>query len=122
MKRIVTALVLSTLCLATSACDNTKRVAEHLPTPKERLVCELAGTRPDLPPEYQIDWARVAAQRTVALAVAEAKKEVAHLIATIRGRENIVAGYILRVEGRLFVCWTNMEWRKQYEAGIADGG
>jgi hypothetical protein len=25
----------------------------------------------------------------------------------------------LKLEGVNFVCWNNMEWRRQYEAGLA---
>jgi hypothetical protein len=118
MQPSVKALALSTLCLAVSACETTKRVVEHLPTPPERLVCERAGTRPTIPPEYQIDWLTVEQAPTVKLAVERAKAEVAKLIATVRTREGIVAGYVLKLEGVNFVCWNNAEWRRQYEAGI----
>ena len=30
-----------------------------------------------------------------------------------------VAGYVLKLEGVNFICWTNMEWRRQYEAELA---
>jgi hypothetical protein len=105
-------LVTSTLCaLALAGCADTKRVVEHLPTPPERLVCEPAGTRPTVPPEYQIQWQEV---QTVAQAKAEHEK----FIAVLRTREGIVAGYILSLEGKLFVCRNNMIWRRDYEAGI----
>lgn len=110
MKRIATALALSTLCL-TSACGDTKRIAEALPTPPERLICERGGTRPTLPPEHAIDWSKV---QTVAAAKLEHEK----FVAVLRTREGLVAGYVLRIEGVLFTCWNNMQWRRDYEAGL----
>lgn len=104
--------VTSALCaLALASCGDTKRVVEHLPTPPERLVCEPAGTRPTVPPEYQIQWQQV---QTVAQAKAEHEK----FVAVLRTREGIVAGYILSLEGKLFVCFTNAQWRRDYEAGL----
>lgn len=111
MKLSATAVALSTLCLAASGCGDTKRIAEQLPTPAERLVCERVGTRPTIPPEYAIDWSKV---KTVEAAKVEHDKYVS----VIRTREGIVAGYVLKLEGANFVCWNNMEWRRQYEAGI----
>jgi hypothetical protein len=111
MKPSVKALALSTLCLAVSACGDTRRVVEHLPTPPERLICERLGTRPSIPPEHQIDWSQI---RTVAAAKVEHDKYVA----TVRTREGVVAGYVLKLEGVNFVCWNNMEWRRQYEKGL----
>ena len=102
---------LTALSLALSACGGTKRVAEHLPTPPERLVCERAGTRPSLPPEHAIDWGNV---RTVTQAKAEHEK----FVAVLRTREGLVAGYVLKLEGALFQCFTNMQWRRDYEAGL----
>ena len=99
------------LALAVAGCGDTKRIAEHLPTPPERLICEPAGTRPTLPPEHQIDWSQV---RTVPAAKIEHDK----FVAVLRTREGMVAGYILRLEGKLFVCSNNAQWRRDYEAGI----
>lgn len=112
MRQFGTAAVLSTLCLAASACNDTKRVVEALPTPPERLICERAGTRPTIPPEHQIDWSKV-------VTVPQAKLEHQKYVSTIRTREGIVAGYVLKLEGQLFTCWTNMVWRRDYEKGIA---
>ena len=108
--RKAAALLMCFSALAISACD-TKRVIEHLPTPPERLVCEPAGDRPAVPPEYAIDWQRI---QTVAQARAEHEK----FVSVLRTREGIVAGYIVGLEGKLFTCWTNMRWRVEYEAGL----
>lgn len=103
-----TALALSTLCLATSACQTTKRTADFLATPSERLTCNPADERPKIPAEYQIDWAKIG---TVAQAHAEHDKYVA----TVRTREGVVAAYIMDIEGKLFVCSNNAAWRRQFE-------
>lgn len=112
MKPTGTALALSTLCLAVSACGEPKRIAVALPTPPVRLVCGQAGTRPAVPPEYAIDWAHV-------LTVPQAKLEHEKFVGVLRTREGIVAGYILKLEGVNFTCWNNVEWRRQYEAGLS---
>jgi hypothetical protein len=118
MKRIATALVLSTLCSAVSACGDKQRIVEVLPTPPARLVCEAAGPRPTIPPEYVVNWNPVAAAPTVRIAVERAQAEVGKLIATVRTREGIVAAHYVRIEGRLFVCSNNMQWRRDYEANL----
>jgi hypothetical protein len=113
MKRIATALALSTLCLAVSACGGpAKYTAEFIPTPPERLVCERTGTRPTLPPEYQIDWGHITS-------VPQAKAEVVKLVQRQHERERIVAGYVLQVEGVNFICFNNMQWRRDFEADLA---
>lgn len=100
------------LALALCACADTKRVAEFIPTPPERLVCQQSGTRPTIPAEYAIDWAKVS---TVAQAHAEHDKYVA----VIRNREGVVAGYVLDIEGKLFTCFNNAQWRRDFEADLA---
>lgn len=107
-----TVLALSTLCLAVSACGDTKRVAEFIPTPPQRLICEPAGTRPAVVPEHRIDWASV---RTVE----QARLEHEQFVKVLRTRESAVAGYVLDIEGKLFNCWNNMKWRREYEADLA---
>lgn len=108
-KLSVTAALLSTLFF--SAGCGEQRVVESLPTPPERLICELAGTRPDLPGEYAIDWSKVTT-------VAMAKVEHEAFVKVLRTREGIVAGYVLKLEGKLFNCFNNMQWRRDYEAGL----
>jgi hypothetical protein len=110
MKRRALALALSTLFLAVSACGE-KRTVEALPTPPERLICERTGTRPAIPPEHKIDWSAV---RTVDAA----KLEHERYVAVLRTREGAVAGYVMELEDAFFRCWNNMEWRRQYEAGL----
>lgn len=100
------------LALLLCACGETKRVAEFIPTPPERLVCEQAGTRPTIPPETTIDWTHVTT-------VAQAKIEHEGYVKSVRTREGVVAGYILEVEGKLFTCFNNAQWRREFEADLA---
>lgn len=112
MKLSVTALALSTLCLAISACGADKYTAAFIPTPPERLVCERTGTRPTIPAEYVIDWAKVTT-------VAQAHSEFDKYVAVIRNREGVVAAYVLKIEGVNFLCWNNVQWRREFEADLA---
>lgn len=104
------------LCLGTSlslvGCASSQHVADFLATPPDRLVCDQVGPRPKIPPEYVIDWSKVTS-------VAEAQTEHQKYVASVRTREGIVAAYILQVEGVNFVCFNNMQWRKNYEADLA---
>jgi len=98
--------------LAISACGGEKRTAEFIPTPPERLICDRLGTRPTIPPEYQIDWSHVTT-------VQQAHSEFDKYVATIRTREGVVAGYVLKLEGVNFACFNNMQWRREFEADLA---
>lgn len=110
MKQLLKAAALSMCCLAASACE-PKRIVTHLPTPAERLVCEAKGERPVIAPEYAIDWSKVSS-------VHQARNEHQRYVASVRSREGKVAAYILNVEGKLFTCWTNMQWRRDFEAAL----
>jgi hypothetical protein len=44
--------------------------------------------------------------------------EVAKLIATVRTREGVVAGYVLDLEGKHFVCVNNAAWLRDYFKGL----
>lgn len=112
MKLSAMALALSTLCLAVSACGEQKYTAEFIPTPPARLVCEVAGTRPTIQPVPAIDWARITT-------VAQAKIAHDDYVKRINAREGVVAGYVLNIEGKLFTCFNNMQWRREYEADLA---
>lgn len=105
------ALALLTSCSLLTACHPDK-VAEQLPTPPERLVCEAAGARPSIPNEYVIDWSRVAT-------VDQAKSEHLKYVASIRSREGVITGYIMRLEGKLFTCSTNAAWRRTFERDLS---
>ena len=102
------ALALSMSCLAvTLASCEPKRIVTNLAPPQERLQCVAAPKRPFLPPEYKIDWSRV-------LTVSQAHAEHDKYVAVIRTRENVVAGYIIDVEGKLFACSSNMQWLREW--------
>lgn len=111
MKRLLTVLALSTSCSLLSSCG-TDKVVEHLPTPPERLICEAAGERPAIPAEHVIDWNAV-------VTIDQARAEHAKYVASIRNREGVITGYIMRLEGKLFTCYTNMEWRRTYERDLS---
>ena len=115
-------LALSTLCLAVSACAPTvKRTAEHIRLDKtnpERFICERSGTRPKVPAEYQIDWDAIAAAPDVGVALGIAMAEHGRFVASVRSREGVVAGYVLDIEGKLFTCWNNMTWQREFYEGL----
>lgn len=118
------AAALLMFCLALSACGTTtKRSVEALRpdrTNPERMVCEPAGTRPKAPPEYVIDWKRIETSPSVAVAVARMREEHAHFVATLRTREGIVAGYIVQLEGKHFLCFSNMAWQRDYYSRLPE--
>lgn len=98
-------------CCSLAACQ-TDKVVQHLPTPPERLICEAAGERPAIAPEHAIDWSRV-------VTIDQAKTEHLKYVASIRTREGVLVGYIMRIEGKLFTCHTNVEWRRSYERDLS---
>lgn len=104
------AACVSLALLNLSACK-TAHVADFLATPADRLVCQAAGARPKIPPEYKIDWSSIKT-------VAQAKAEHDRYVAVIHTREGVVAAYVLQIEGQLYVCSSNMHWRKDYEAEL----
>lgn len=121
MKRSRTAAALLTCCLAVSACTTTRRAVEPLrpdQTSPERFVCEPAGTRPPIPPEDVVDLDRAARAPSRDGAMAIVREEVAAYVTSVRAREGIVANYIVRIEGRLFVCGNNMQWQRDFYGGL----
>ncbi len=111
-----TALALWTFFSATAlASCGEKRVITNLAPPAERLVCEPAGPRPDIPPESVIDWAHVTS-------VAQAKIEHEGYVKSVRAREGVIAGYILNIEGKLFACSNNAAWLRAWYKDTANGG
>lgn len=113
--RHATALLLLTSSLAVSACtgDRVRSVSALRPdqTNPERFICEPAGTRSQVPPEYVIDWSRVTT-------VPQARAEHDAFVRVLRTREGIVAGYIVQLEGRHFVCFNNMQWQRDFYARL----
>lgn len=109
MKRLRMAAVLLTFCSAASACQTPEVIAKALRpdrTNPERFICEPAGTRPQIPAEYQVN-------RSVTT-VPQAFAEHDAYVRSIRTREGIVAGYIIQLEGRHFVCFNNMTWQRDF--------
>lgn len=124
MKRLAMAAVLSTFCLGVSACNNTPEVVAEALRPDrtnpDRFVCEPAGTRPQIPPEYAVDWTRAMAAPNVSAAVAAAREEHMRYVASIRTREGVVVGYIVQLEGRHFVCFNNMQWQRDFYSRLPE--
>lgn len=109
-------VALSCYLLVAACAGEPQRVVTHLPTPPERLVCEgVPNARPSLPAQYRIDWSSVTT-------LAQARAEHERYVRVEVERNGIVAGYLLNIEGRLFLCFNNMQWRREYEAGIAAQG
>jgi hypothetical protein len=113
-------LALSTVCLAAalSGCQTTKRAAVALRPDLEhpdKFICEPAGTRPQIPPEYVIDWGKVTT-------VAQAHAEHDRFVGTLRTREGAVAGYVLDLEAKHFVCFNSMQWQKDYYSKLPSSG
>ncbi|MBO9624183.1 MAG: hypothetical protein J7500_15855 [Sphingomonas sp.] len=60
-----------------------------------------------MPKEYAIDWSKVTT-------VAQARAEHMKFVASVRSREGVVSGYILRIEGQLFACSNNAAWLRDF--------
>jgi hypothetical protein len=103
--------------LALSGCGEPKRVVTNIAPPSERLQCEAAGARPAIAPEYKVDWTAALGAPNVKQAVAQAMAEHAKFVASIRTREGLIAGYIVKIEGQLFVCSNNAAWLRDWYAG-----
>lgn len=114
MKLLAKALALSTFCLTAASCGQQK-VVEALPPPPERLQCAALGSRPAIPPEYVIDWSKVTT-------VAQAHAEHDAYVRSVRTREGIISGYILEIEGKLFVCSNNAAWLREFYKEVSNGG
>ena len=114
MKRLLLGIALSTFCLAGSAC-NTTRVAVPLKPDPARMDCVAVepGQRPAIPPEYVIDWSKVET-------VAQARSEHEAFVRTVRTREGVVAGYVVQVEEKLFVCASDAAWLRDFFAALPD--
>lgn len=101
--------MLSFLLLA--SCTKTERIAEAVKPSAERMECVAAGGRPALPAEYVIDWSKVAT-------VDQAQAEHMKFVASVRSREGVIAGYILRIEGQLFACSNNAAWLRDFFSNL----
>jgi hypothetical protein len=107
--KVLAPLTLFSAVAALSACSTTRETVSLRPDLQhpDRFVCEPAGTRPAIPPEYVIDWAKVS---TVDQAHAEHDK----FVGVLRTREGLVAGYVLDLEGKHFLCVNNMQWQRDF--------
>jgi hypothetical protein len=76
-----------------------------------RLICEAQGERPTLPAEYVVDWSKVQT-------VEQARAEHETYVRSVRTREGVIVGYVVTVEGKLFVCSNNAQWWRDYWAGL----
>lgn len=107
---------LSTLCflsLLATGCNRPEVAAVPIKPPVERLQCIAAGDRPAVPSEYAIDWSKVAT-------VDQAKAEHFKFVASVRTREGVIVGHILRIEGQLFACSNNAAWLRDFYDGLPD--
>lgn len=78
----------------------------------DRLVCEgVPQERPAIPPAYVIDWSMVGT-------VEQARAEHENFVRSIIGRNEIVSGYLVLLEGRLFVCSNNAEFWRDYRRDL----
>lgn len=113
MKRSAMALALSTCCLAVSGCETTRTTEALRPdlTNPDRFICEKTPGRPKVPAEYVIDWSKVTT-------VPQARAEHDAFVRQLRTREGIVAGYVITLEGVNFLCFNNMQWQRDFYAGL----
>lgn len=111
-KRAARPLMFCSALIALSACE-PKRIVTALPIPPERMDCQPAGTRPSIPPEYVIVWENVRS-------VLDAKAEHDKYVGSVRTREGIVAGYVLDLEGKLFLCGNDAAWLRDWQKGIQE--
>lgn len=80
----------------------------------QRMECVAAGERPAVPAEYSIDWSKV-------VTVEQARGEHDAFVRVLRQREGVVAGYLVDIEGKLFVCSSNAQWWRDYWKGVGEG-
>lgn len=105
--------MLCSLLWSATACKTTERIALPVKPPVERLQCVAAGDRPAVPAEHVIDWSKVAT-------VEQARSEHLKFVASVRSREGVLVGYIVRIEGQLFACSNNATWLRDFFAGLPD--
>ena len=110
--------------MAVSACQpQVVRSVDALRPDKtnpDRFVCELAGTRPTILPNPAPNWVFVGQAPTVQEAVNRAKAEHEEYRKRANERERIVATYLLLVEDKLFLCFNNMTWQRDFYAGLPE--
>ncbi len=87
-------------------------------TNPERFVCELAGTRPPISPDYLMNWQFVGMATSVSEAIERAKAEHKKYVDQGHARELVIATYVLLIEDRLFICSNNMAWQREFYSGL----
>lgn len=65
-----------------------------------------------------IDWSKVLVAGDANATLVNAEREHAAYVASIRTREGAIAGYIVRIEGQLFACSNNVQWLRDFYAGL----
>jgi hypothetical protein len=108
MKLSMLAVALSTFCLA--ACETTRIMVPVAP-PADRIDCRELDGRPRIPTEYVIDWSRV-------VTVEQAQAEHQAVVASVRAREGVAAGYIVDLEGAVFACASDAAWLRDLYGGV----
>lgn len=114
MKHTGTIAALLTSCFLLSSCGVDKSI-QPVPIPEDKMVCEALGLndRPKIPRWEELDWTKITT-------LDEARERHEVFVATVLKRESIISGYITRVEGRTFLCSTNMGWIRRTRRAIAD--
>jgi hypothetical protein len=107
-----------TCCFLIAGCGPDRQLTPLRPdiSHPERFECDAVspGDRPAIDPEHVIDWAKVQT-------VEQAKAEHLAYVKSIRSREGVITGYIVRLEGQLFTCANNMTWQREYYANLPGG-
>lgn len=115
MKPLAMVLALSTLSLGLQGCKTAHTATALRPDTEhpERFVCApvAPSERPQIPPEYVIDWAGV-------VTVDQARVEHDAFVRSVRARERVAALHIVEIENRVFACASNMQWIRDFFAGL----
>lgn len=82
--------------------------------PADKYDCRALPGRPAIPPEYVINWGAVTT-------VPQARSEHDAYVRSVRTREGIVAGHIVAIEGRLFMCASDAQWLEDFFSRLPDG-
>lgn len=112
MRRWQRAAALSTCFLTlTAGMCQPNEIAVPLMIPAERTDCPASVARPTIPAEQPVNWA-------LATSVALARQAHEAFVASVRAREGIVAGHVVKLEGQLFDCGNDAQWVREYQKGL----
>lgn len=53
--------------------------------------------------------------------MAQARAEHDAYVRSVRTREGVIVGYLVSIEGKLFVCSNNAAWWRDYWSGLPTG-